>query len=55
MSLSKIIEFPFEHYLKKHTSPSGEVDFSELIDEFKKMGKMLMPKLGVAPKMPMEK
>lgn len=55
MSLSKIIEFPFEHYLKKHTSPTGEVDFSELIDEFKKMGKMLMPKLGVAPKMPMEK
>lgn len=38
MSLSKIIEFPFEHYLKKHTSPTGEVDFSELIDEFKKDG-----------------
>lgn len=55
MNLSKIIDFPFEHYLKKHTSPTGDVDFSELIDEFKKMGKMLMPKLGVAPKMPMEK
>ena len=56
MSLSKIIEFPFEHYVKKHTSPTGEVDFSELIDEFKNMGKMLMPKLvGSAPKMPMEK
>lgn len=55
MSFSKIIEFPFEHYLKKHTSPTGEVDFSELIEEFKKMGKMLMPKIGGAPKMPMEK